>query len=818
MTELNFYQQNTKIIFTILFLTIFFFQSSIVNAADPILENADSVFFALNTELEKPTVKPLPKPMVNNPNAAILFRINQPIEFGGLSTSTRPLIINPSSAIIKPLIFPKNLTGKIRIPAEKPKLEWWRSFGDNEYDVAYSIVATQNGYVVAGLTTKNKNEDVLILKLNKDGYLEWQRTYGGSNSDGAYSIVDANGYIIAGYTTSFANSMDAYLLKIDNNGNLEWQRNYGGDAYDIFYAVENAQDGYVAVGTTSFGNMDVYVVKVGKDGNLQWQKTYGGKGNDVAYSITKTSDGFAIAGYTTSFGDGKQAYLIKIDSNGNLKWQKTYGGRGDDIAYSIAKTSDGFVIAGETENRAWLIKTDENGNVRWQRAFDLQSVARSVIVNDGYVIAGSKLNSTWEVYLIKVDKNGCIEWQVNNKNNNNKAYAIADGFVVAGSIQLSDTDAYILKFGNGTNVWFNLSDTTIKVKAQGNILNGLPLKKEMKIEKIEVSNTNTNVNALDLVSLAQSYSLFYRDFNILPTMPYDPSIERVDDKGNAYKIAFNDMANSYYIFEDQNFKTIKVIAPTISSATIFSDVLPQTLIITDPVPVPPGYRVVQKISLLPGLDSFDYRAEKYSQVILDAAFQIGLRKSENADTLEKLSEIVDLAGFTTSDGKKIGDVLVYGKKELTAIRLKPSEIQTNLKNWEKVVKWGKVAKHLEKLDLALSAASFTTEISGDAFRAMVIYSLANAEAEERLDAIGWFIEMNKDNLDPAIVKGYEIARQKFDKMMGDYYSILQNEILKNRRYVDLAFLTTSLITPHIQFKTRSDYGTCTHRLPHFQVA
>jgi len=415
-----------------------------------------------------------------------------------------------------------------------------------------------------------------------------------------------------------------------------------------------------------------------------------------------------------------------------------------------------------------------------------------VIVNDGYVIAGSKLNSTWGVYLIKVDKNGCIEWQVNNKNNNNKAYAIADGFVVAGSIQLSDTDAYILKFGNGTNVWFNLSDTTIKVKAQGNILNGLPLKKEMKIEKIEVSNTN--VNALDLVSLAQSYSLFYRDFNILPTMPYDPSIERVDDKGNAYKIAFNDMANSYYIFEDQNFKTIKVIAPTISSATIFSDVLPQTLIITDPVPVPPGYRVVQKISLLPGLDNFDYRAEKYSQVILDAAFQIGLRKSENADTLEKLSEIVDLAGFTTSDGKKIGDVLVYGKKELTAIRLKPSEIQTNLKNWEKVVKWGKVAKHLEKLDLALSAASFTTEISGDAFRAMVIYSLANAEAEERLDAIGWFIEMNKDNLDPAIVKGYEIARQKFDKMMGDYYSILQNEILKNRRYVDLAFLTTSLIT------------------------
>ena len=124
----------------ILFLTIFFFQSSIANAADPILENADSVFFALNTELEKPTVKPLPKPMVNNPNtailfrfipikfggssistksfpkpvvnnpnAAILFRINQPIEFGGLSTSTRPLIINPSSAIIKPLIFPKNL-------------------------------------------------------------------------------------------------------------------------------------------------------------------------------------------------------------------------------------------------------------------------------------------------------------------------------------------------------------------------------------------------------------------------------------------------------------------------------------------------------------------------------------------------------------------------------------------------------------------------------------------------------------------------------------------------------------------------------------
>ena len=92
---------------------------------------------------------------------------------------------------------------------------------------------------------------------------------------------------------------------------------------------------------------------------------------DEAYAITPTRDGgYIVAGNTWSFGNGEDdVYLIKIDDNGNKIWQKTYGGSDYDEAYAITPTKDGgYIVAGGTEsfgNGGWdvyLIKIDKNGN------------------------------------------------------------------------------------------------------------------------------------------------------------------------------------------------------------------------------------------------------------------------------------------------------------------------------------------------------------------------------------------------------------------------------------------------------------------------
>ncbi len=90
-------------------------------------------------------------------------------------------------------------------------------------------------------------------------------------------------------------------------------------------------------------------------------------------------------------------------------WEKTYGpGHG----YSVKETSDGgFILTGM--NLYWqmfLIKTDNKGNIEWARTYgDNYQWSTSVIETEegGYVLTGTTGTSP---YLMKVDENGEKIW------------------------------------------------------------------------------------------------------------------------------------------------------------------------------------------------------------------------------------------------------------------------------------------------------------------------------------------------------------------------------------------------------------------------
>ena len=110
----------------------------------------------------------------------------------------------------------------------KGEVEWQKTFGGKYDDEANSIQqTTDGGYVVAGWTKSFGSawwEDVYILKLNSKGDLEWQKTFGGGDDDVATSIQQTmdGGYIVAGWTKSFGSGgEDAYILKLDSKGEIE---------------------------------------------------------------------------------------------------------------------------------------------------------------------------------------------------------------------------------------------------------------------------------------------------------------------------------------------------------------------------------------------------------------------------------------------------------------------------------------------------------------------------------------------------------------------------------------------------------------------
>jgi uncharacterized delta-60 repeat protein len=315
----------------------------------------------------------------------------------------------------------------------------------------------------------------IIVNVQNIYQTVWQKTYGGSNYDKAYSIQQTSdgGYIIAGGTYSFgAGYEDVYVIKLDKDGNKVWEKTFGGSDDDEANSIQQTSDGgYIVAGYTySFGagKRDVYVIKLDENGNKLWEKTYGGSDYDDAWSIQQTTDGgYIVAGETNSFGAGGfDVYVIKLDEDGNESWEKTYGGGVNDHANFIQQTTDGgYIVAGETGSfgagdwDVYIIKLDKDGNKVWEKTFggSVNDHANSIqqTSDGGYIVAGWTYSFGEEdVYIIKLDENGNKVWE-KTFGGSDGAYSIQQtkdgGYIVAG---WNGADVYVIKLDeNGNMVW-----------------------------------------------------------------------------------------------------------------------------------------------------------------------------------------------------------------------------------------------------------------------------------------------------------------------------------------------------------------------------
>jgi hypothetical protein len=212
-------------------------------------------------------------------------------------------------------------------------MEWQKTYGANGSGSASSVESTRDGgYIVASTIRLEENDkpDIRILKLDAEGSLEWEKTFGGDEMDIARSIYSTSdgGYIVAGTTQSKgAGRTDGWIIKMDSQGNLEWDKTYGGNDIDFLPSIVQTDDGgYTAAGFTDSkgaGETDAWIIKLDSLGNIEWDRTYGGSEKDGFSSVSQTHDGgYVAAGHTYSKGAGKSdAWILKLDSKGNLNCQ-----------------------------------------------------------------------------------------------------------------------------------------------------------------------------------------------------------------------------------------------------------------------------------------------------------------------------------------------------------------------------------------------------------------------------------------------------------------------------------------------------------------
>jgi len=272
-------------------------------------------------------------------------------------------------------------------------ITWSKTFGGSASEAGYSVTGTPDGgYLLAGATNSNNGDvegnnggtDVWVVKLDNLGQKQWAKTYGGSSWDEAHSIIATNeGYVLSGLTYSNDGDVTGYhtptfigadvlVIKIDLKGNKIWAKAFGGTTDDNATSMAAVSDGYVVGGYTNSNDGDVsryhgrqalfydmWVLKLNGDGNIVWSKAFGGTFDEACTSLTKTPDGgFVLAGGASSIdgdvisnhnkADNDDFWIVKLDADGNKQWTKTLGGSGDDVAYSILVNADGYAVTGVT--------------------------------------------------------------------------------------------------------------------------------------------------------------------------------------------------------------------------------------------------------------------------------------------------------------------------------------------------------------------------------------------------------------------------------------------------------------------------------------
>jgi hypothetical protein len=200
-------------------------------------------------------------------------------------------------------------------------VSWYTYLGGTGIDWANSAQQTADGgYIIAGLATADiaslpkligtaspnndyagGSSDMLVVKLNTNGYVTWHTFLGSTAGDSSYSIQQTTdgGYIVAGYAT--------------------------GAITDLNYA-----DPLMGFN----GGQDCLVVKLDESGDVSGYTFLGGSGtgNEVANSIQQTADGgYIVAGFSAGyvselggmwplnpFAGANDLFIVKLNPGGGL--------------------------------------------------------------------------------------------------------------------------------------------------------------------------------------------------------------------------------------------------------------------------------------------------------------------------------------------------------------------------------------------------------------------------------------------------------------------------------------------------------------------
>jgi hypothetical protein len=355
------------------------------------------------------------------------------------------------------IIFSSNLI------AQAPEMEWFRGQGTStEEHVHEGLQTSDGGYIAIGHGIESSyDDDMLVIKVNENGFFEWKQDFGTAGRDGAgYCIAEVSDGFIAGGAIFDPDSQrtQRFLAKLDFAGTVVWEKFYGATGVGGIRGIDITSDGgIVATGYIHTPDIeefrgfvfivdegDGFIMKTDAEGNIEWERSIDAP---QGTKVREIDQGYAVCtcvwNWTQDTGDHQDFCLIKTDDQGNTLWRKCYGGVEGDHLYDFDLTTDGgYILAGHTLSYGvdnWdylLMKIDSEGNEEWHKTFGQPRGYDAGYIHDeaygvrqtpdgGYIIAGGSgdeysyhssghpagPSDEWKVYMVKTDRTGHVLWE-----------------------------------------------------------------------------------------------------------------------------------------------------------------------------------------------------------------------------------------------------------------------------------------------------------------------------------------------------------------------------------------------------------------------
>ncbi len=307
---------------------------------------------------------------------------------------------------------------------------------DEGRDIA---VCADGGFFITGRSyawaTADYDWEIFLTKLDNMGNQQWVKHYGQLGEgcyDAGWSVCATpdSGCLIAGKTQSPLWAPYPYwdnmlLIKVDKNGDTVWTRSHGGYYFDRAWwiiPIPGTSEYFVSGCTHSYGpyapdeeQSNIWVMRLDSLGEIicynAWGNDLPGASDSRGCCLSNDGNGFVVVGVTdykdTSYTEAEtlvtrtigEAVVLKYDYDCNLVWEKIYNRGYNHYSRGIVQAYGGgyiMVTRDQLDNRSWVLRLDENGDTLWTTYIGVDSTdnkyATYYIVtrapNRGYYFSG----------------------------------------------------------------------------------------------------------------------------------------------------------------------------------------------------------------------------------------------------------------------------------------------------------------------------------------------------------------------------------------------------------------------------------------------